>query len=167
MIDGLNLKLINLLQKNGRESYLNIARMLGVAEGTIRKRVKDLVSSETLRIEATLNVRKLGYDFMGIVGIQVRMARLRKVADDLARNPNVCYLVFVTGRYDLVAIVITRSSGEFSQFMEKEISAIPGILRTETFVSLDTIKGRWMFLDTAHLINNLDISPTEIDTRKG
>ncbi|MCL0080456.1 Lrp/AsnC family transcriptional regulator [Dehalococcoidia bacterium] len=156
MIDELDRKLIQELQKSGRQSYVDLARMLGVVEGTVRKRVKDLQNRKIIKIVAVPNPRELGYSFISIMGLQVRMADLRKVADDLAQKPNVCYLAFVTGRYDLMAIIMTRSSEELSHFIETEISAIPSILRTETFVNLDIIKGGAPWLDTTQLISNLD-----------
>ncbi|MCL0029776.1 AsnC family transcriptional regulator [Dehalococcoidia bacterium] len=42
MIDELDRKLIQELQRSNRQSYVDLARMLGVVEGTVRKRVKDL-----------------------------------------------------------------------------------------------------------------------------
>ncbi|MCL0069973.1 Lrp/AsnC family transcriptional regulator [Dehalococcoidia bacterium] len=156
MIDELDRKLIQELQRSGRQSYVDLARMLGVVEGTVRKRVKDLQDRKIIKIVAVPNPRELGYSFISIMGLQVRMADLRKVADDLAQKPNVCYLAFVTGRYDLMAIIMTRSSEELSHFIETEISAIPSILRTETFVNLDIIKGGAPWLDTTQLISNLD-----------
>jgi len=88
------------------------------------------------------------------------------VAENLAQRPNVCYLAFVTGRYDLMAIIMTRSSEELSQFIEKEVSALPSILRTETFVNLDIIKGGWPGLDTTQLISNIDISRPKSDKKR-
>ena len=159
MIDELDRKLMMELQKSGRQSYVDIASTLGVVEGTVRKRVKDLLDRNIMKIVAIPNLRELGYNFISIMGLQVRMADLRKVAENLAQKPNVCYLAFVTGRYDLMAIIMTRSSEELSHFIEKEISAVPSILRTETFVNLDVIKGGWPGLDTTQLISNVDVSP--------
>jgi Lrp/AsnC family transcriptional regulator for asnA, asnC and gidA len=166
MIDELDRKLIQELQKSGRQGYVALAKMLGVVEGTVRKRVKDLVKSNIIKIVAVPNPRALSYSFVSIMGLQVRMADLRKVAEELAQKPNVCYLAFVTGRYDLMAIIITRSSEELSHFIEKEISALPSILRTETFVNLDVIKGGWPGLDTTQLISNLHISPPKDNRQK-
>jgi len=56
--------------------------------------------------------------------------------------------------------VLTQSTfpcnEELSDFIEKEISTIPGILRTKTFVNLDVIKGAWLGVDTTQLISDLD-----------
>jgi Lrp/AsnC family transcriptional regulator for asnA, asnC and gidA len=157
MVDDFDRKLIVELQKNGREGYVALARKLKVVEGTVRKRTKNLIGKDIIKIVAVPNVRKLGYGFISIMGLQVRMEDLRKVADKLAKDQHVCYLAFVTGRYDLIAIVLTQSPEELSQFIEKEISAIPSILRTETFINLDIIKGAAGLLDTIELIQNLEL----------
>ena len=167
MIDELDRKLMMELQKSGRQSYVDIASTLGVVEGTVRKRVKDLLDRNIIKIVAIPNLRELGYNFISIMGLQVRMADLRKVAENLAQKPNVCYLAFVTGRYDLMAVIMTRSPEELSHFIEKEISSLPSILRTETFVNLDIIIGGWPELDTTQLISNVDVSPPKAGRRKG
>jgi Lrp/AsnC family transcriptional regulator for asnA, asnC and gidA len=127
----------------------------------VRKRVKNLIGKNIIKIIGVPNPFELGYNFVSIMGLEVRMADLRKVAENLAQKPNVCYLAFVTGRYDLMAVIITRSSKELSEFIERDISALPSILRTETFVNLDIIKGGWPGLDTTQLINNLIFSPSQ------
>jgi len=165
-MDELDLKLIGELQKSGRQGYVDLAKVLGVVEGTVRKRVKNLLDKNTMKIVAVPNPRALGYKFLSVMGLQVRLSDLRKVADKLVQNPNVCYLAFVTGRYDLMAVIMTKSSEELSQFIEKEISALPSILRTESFVNLDIIKGGWG-LDTTQLINNLINNLIITTTKKG
>ena len=172
MIDNIDRKLIQQLQENGRESYVDLARKQGVVEGTVRKRIKSLLDRNIMKIVALPNLRELGLGFISIMGLQVRMEELRKVAENLAKNQHVCYLAFVTGRYDLMAVVVTRSPEELSYFIEKEISAIPSILRTETFVNLDIIKGAWLGVDTTQLISNVEFlteekrkKPDAVDTR--
>ena len=160
-IDKLDQKLILELQENGRLSYMELAKMLGVTEGTIRNRLKKLVDQGIIRLTAIPELDKLGYTFMGIIGLQVRLADIRAVAEQLAKNPNVCYLANVTGRYEFIAIVLTRSPGEFAYFMENVVSALPSVLRCETFVTLNTYKGRGNMLDTTQLISNLDIPSVE------
>jgi len=156
MIDKLDLKLIQELQQDGRESYTELAGKLGVTEGTVRKRVRNLVDKRVMKIAAIPNMSELGYKLMSIIGVQVKMVDLRKVADTLAKKPNICHLAFVAGRYDVMILVISQSHKELSDFIEKEISTIPSILRTETFVNLDVIKGAWSGADTTQLVSDLD-----------
>lgn len=161
MIDKLDQKLILYLKEDGRRTYMDLAKILGVTEGTIRNRLRRLVNQGIVKITAVTELDKLGYSFMGIVGMQIHLADLRTVANQLAKSPNVCYLVNVTGRYDIIAIILTRTSREFADFMENVVSIIPGILRTETFVNLNVYKGRGMRIDTSELISNLDLPPSK------
>jgi len=102
-------------------------------------------------------MRKLGYNFISIVAIQVRMAELNKVWEALSRNPAVCQLIWTTGRYDLIAVVIARSAEEFADFMIRELSTVPAVARTETFISLGTAKGTVGLADTSELIRRFDV----------
>ena len=166
MIDELDLKLMQELQEDGRARHVNLAKKLDVVEGTVRKRIKNLVENDIIKTIAVPNLRKLGYNFMSFMALEVQLASLREIADNLAKKPNVCYLAFVTGRYDMIAIVMTRSPEELAQFIENEISAIPSILRTETFVNLEILKGGWPIIDTTQLLSNVDLSPPRKDNRK-
>ncbi len=165
MMNNFEHKLIIELQKDGRTGYTDLARRLGVSEATIRRRLRRLLDRKLIRIVAEPNLSALGYGFMSMIGMQVKMSDLRKVADTLAKEPNVCHLAFVTGRYDLVALVVGRSHKDLANFMEKTISVIPSILRTETFVNLAIIKGEWSGTDTTQLIHELDdTSPRRPET---
>jgi len=158
MYDDLDRRLIEELQKNGRESYAHLASTLGVVEGTIRKRLKGLLDRGIIEIIAIPNLLRLGYNLISIMALDVRIGDVRKVIDYLAEKSNVCYIASVTGRYDLIAMVAARSTRELSNFIENEISTMPSILKTETFVNLDIAKAGVGLLDTTQMIRNFDIS---------
>lgn len=153
ILDKINQKLIQELQNNGRRSYIELAQMLGVTEGTVRKRVKDLQKHSVIKIRAVVDPTKIGYNLVSIMALQVKMADLRQVGEMLAQKPNIYYLAFVTGRYDLLALIIARTPEELSDFIKEHISSIPSIIRTETFVNLKVIKSPWTTsLDITQLI---------------
>lgn len=158
MIDGIDQRLLLELQKDGRQSYIELAKLLHVSETTVRNRVKRLLDQDIMRVMAIPNLETLGYGFMGIIGLQVRLADMRTVARQLMEHPNICYLANVTGRYDLIALIITKSSSEYSDLVQNVISPLPSIMRTETFVNLRIYKGQVIGIDTDHLISNLDVS---------
>jgi len=157
-MDAIDQKIILQLQKSGRQNYVKLARELGVSERTVRNRVKELLDDGIMSITAVPNLDMLGYTFMSIVALQIRLADLRSVTSQLIQHKNVCYLANVTGRYDLIAIIVTKSSREFADFMENVVSEIPSIIRTETFVSLNIYKGQQIGIDTQQLISNLDLN---------
>jgi len=155
MYDEIDKELILALRNNGRDSYRNLSHKLAVSEGTVRQRLSRLLKEDMVKVTAIPSLDKFGYGFVGIMGMQVKMGELEKVTRKLAESSHVCYLTWVTGRYDLMAIVLCQSPGDFTQFVKKEISSTESILRTETFVNLDIIKGTAGQMDTIQLIRDL------------
>jgi Lrp/AsnC family transcriptional regulator, regulator for asnA, asnC and gidA len=147
MIDQIDLKLIQHLQKNGRLSHIDLAKELNVVEGTVRRRIKRLVDGGIIKIAAILNMQKMGYGFIAIVGLRVQLSERRRVADFLASCKQICFLAIVTGQYDLMAIVITRDAAEYSQFVQNEVFVLQGMLGWETYVNMEIVKGKWMMAD--------------------
>jgi len=158
MVDELDRELITELQEDGRRSYVELAERLHISEATARSRVRRLLTRGLLKVTAVPNLQMLGYQFVSIVGIQVRLTALRSITDELSRHPAVCYLVNVTGRYDLIGIIVTKSSREFADFIESAVSVIPGVDRTESFVSLRVLKGEAIGPDTLGLIDEPNAS---------
>lgn len=153
MVDQLDRELIIELQEDGRRSFVDLAEHLHISEATARSRVRRLLKKGVMKVTAVPNLQQLGYQFVSIVGIQVRLTFLGSIATELSRHPAVCYLVNVTGRYDLIGIIVTRSSREFADFIEGTVSVIPGVDRTETFVSLKVIKGEAIGPDMLGLLD--------------
>ena len=80
MVDDLDLNIIQILEKDGRKNYTDIAKQLGVVEGTVRKRVKNLIDKRLIRIRATPNPREIGFNVIAFMGLQVQISALRHVA---------------------------------------------------------------------------------------
>lgn len=137
MLDNLDRKLIGELQRNGRQSNVELARILGVAESTIRNRIKNLVGNKIIKIAAIPDPDKLGYGCIAIVGLQVQLTKGKKVVEKLLQNPSVYQVATTTGRFDVVMLLLLHATQELSDFMNNELFAIPGVLRTETFVCVN------------------------------
>ena len=83
-MDHTNLKLMEELQEDGRRSNRVLARALGISEGTVRKRIRDLRSRDLARIVAVPNLHNMGFEFICIMGLQVRLAEIQQVSEQLA-----------------------------------------------------------------------------------
>jgi Lrp/AsnC family transcriptional regulator for asnA, asnC and gidA len=155
MIDKLDRDIIIQLGKNARLSNVAIAKMLYASERTIRNRINRLLQKELISITAIPNLEALGFGFISIMVFQVNLANLRQVAEELSKYPDVCYLANVTGRYDLIAVILAKSQKEFYKFVANNIAAVPGIIRTETFVCIDVCKGSKAGFDTAQIVSSI------------
>jgi len=83
-LDETDRAIIHLLQHDGRMPYREIARQLGVAEGTVRLRASRLMRSGALTIVAIADPFRLGYRVLAFTLLNVIPDRQQAVIDALA-----------------------------------------------------------------------------------
>ncbi len=138
--DETDLRIIALLQKDGRISNVEIARDLGLAEGTIRKRLERLLEEGHIQIKAVADPAKAGFPNRVFVGIESDLAQLEGIATKLASLPEVYSVSLVTGTYDLVVEIVLPSGDQLLSFLLDRVATIPGVKRTETCQVLQVVK---------------------------
>jgi Lrp/AsnC family transcriptional regulator for asnA, asnC and gidA len=139
-MDQLNLDIIALLQRDGRKTYTEIARLLDVSEGTIRNRVPRLIDDKVIQIVGVAEPRELGYDAPAIIYLSVVPADLEDVARAITKLPQVSYLIMISGEFDLLVEVMCRDREELTSLLNDKIRIIPGVTKTQTFFILHTYK---------------------------
>ena len=139
-MDQLDRKIIQILQSNGRASNARIARDVDVSEGTVRRRLKALVQQGSIKIIALPDPEVLGYDTEALVGIQVDPDKIDEVAVLLVELKESSWVSVTTGSFDIFCWVTLPSSEELGNFHKAVVGTIPGVRRTETFVSLSVRK---------------------------
>ena len=139
-MDELDRKIIQILQSNGRASNARIARDVGVSEGTVRRRLKSLVQKGSIKIIALPDPEVLGFDTEALVGIQVDPDKIDEVATLLVELKESSWVSVTTGSFDIFCWVTLPSSEELGNFLKAVVGTIPGVRRTETFVSLSVRK---------------------------
>jgi len=127
VIDTVDAKIITLLRPDGRLSNVEIARRLSIAEGTVRKRIDRLVRDQVIQIGAWADPLKIGYQDYINMELQVSLVHLERVAERLAKLPEIFFLGLCTGRANIFAGCCFRSSDHFYEFMTKRLGRIPGI----------------------------------------
>jgi Lrp/AsnC family transcriptional regulator for asnA, asnC and gidA len=139
-MDELDRNIIQILQGNGRASNARIARDVGVSEGTVRRRLKTLVQDGIIKVVALPDPEVLGYDTEALVGIQVDPDKIDKVATMLVNLKESSWVSVTTGSFDIFCWVTLPTSEELGNFLKTVLGTIPGVRRTETFVSLSVRK---------------------------
>jgi Lrp/AsnC family transcriptional regulator, regulator for asnA, asnC and gidA len=155
MLDELAQKIVEELQADARQSFREIGRKLEVSEGTVRNRVRTLVTSNTIKISALPNPSNLGLNFVCIMCIEVKVGTAESVEQHLIKSPNVYYLCGCTGTYDIIGIFLFHTPAEFDKFVKDIIANIPEITRTSTFVVMHVSRSPWE--------HNLDVSELSKD----
>lgn len=142
-MDELDRKIIRILQEDGRASNARIARDVGVSEGTVRRRLKRLIQDHVITVAAFPDPVTLGFTTEALIGIQIDPDKIDSVASHLIELQAASLVVQTTGAFDMFAWVTLPSSEELGRFLQNKVGTIPGVRRTETFVSLAVRKRRY------------------------
>ncbi|HHI01394.1 MAG TPA: Lrp/AsnC family transcriptional regulator, partial [Thermococcus litoralis] len=71
-MDEIDKNILKLLQEDGRMSYSEIARRIGVPESTVRLRVKRLIEEGIIRkFAALINPFKAGYTIVAFIAVDI------------------------------------------------------------------------------------------------
>jgi Lrp/AsnC family transcriptional regulator for asnA, asnC and gidA len=138
-IDHLDRQILAKLIEDGKAPYTDIAKQLFVSSGTIHVRMKKM---EVLGIvkgaSLTIDYHKLGYDITAFLGIYLDKSSLYdEVAENLKQIPEVVEANYTTGLYSLFAKIVCKDTNHLRVVLHDKIQKIPGIQRTETFISLE------------------------------
>ena len=139
-LDHLDKTIITALQSNGRASNAEIARKLGVSEGTIRRRLKRLTQNNVIKVVAYPEPKVLGLSTEALIGLQVDPDKTDSVVERVTAIDEAYWVSVTTGTFDVFAWVALPSSEALGTFLKEKIGNIDGVQRTETFVSLAVSK---------------------------
>ncbi|MBW2023443.1 MAG: Lrp/AsnC family transcriptional regulator [Deltaproteobacteria bacterium] len=132
-IDDTNIAIIKLL-RDGRRSFKNIAKSLGVAENTVRSRVKKLEQEGVLEVTGLVNPEALPRHRAIVVGVKLKTMDLVKKGEEFSKLKGVVAVSVVTGRYDLMLLVLLNDAFGLLEFYTEEVSKIKDVQSVETFV---------------------------------
>jgi Lrp/AsnC family transcriptional regulator, regulator for asnA, asnC and gidA len=135
VIDDVSKAIIEQLQVDGRKSYAEIGKAVGLSEAAVRQRVQKLNESGVMQIVAVTDPMQLGFYRQAMIGVRVTGDTL-VIADKLAAMPSVDYVVLTAGTYDILAEVVCENDLDLITMLNSEIRTLEGVLSTETFVYL-------------------------------
>jgi Lrp/AsnC family transcriptional regulator for asnA, asnC and gidA len=139
-LDPLDISIIRELEHDGRASFRDVGRRLGVSERVVSTRFAVLVDQNVLKVMAVGNPRNLGFDALAWLGITLSTGSDRdQIVSALGRIPAIHYIVVPSGRYDLMAEVVCRDRDELMATLTDEVGAIDGIAGVETFFYLQIL----------------------------
>jgi Lrp/AsnC family transcriptional regulator for asnA, asnC and gidA len=138
-IDGLDRKILSLITENARIPYLEVARECKVSGAAIHQRIQRLTRLGVITgSEFIIDPKKVGYHTCAYMGIFLESASLYpEVVKKLRGIPEIIQCHYTTGNYSIFIKVYTKNNEDLKHVLVDKLQAIPGIARTETFISLE------------------------------
>ena len=141
-LDDTSKAIIEQLQTDGRRSYAEIGKVVGLSEAAVRQRVQKLTDAGVMQIVAVTDPMRLGFSRLAMIGIRVS-GDTRVVADRLAQMSAVSYLILSAGSFDIMAEIVCEDDADLIEFLNSEIRTLDGVASTETFVYLELKKQKY------------------------
>lgn len=143
--DSLNVEIIRMLSRDGRMPFSEIAQHLNVSEGTVRNRVNGLKEAGSLQIVAIADPSATDYKSDAMICLKVAPGVTpHAVAERLARLDAVVYILWVTGRFDLMVEVVCDKRDHVADFLNTHVHGATDVAHSEVMLGLKNFKNQFL-----------------------
>ncbi len=139
-MDEKDLMILRELSKNARTPVTKIAKALGVSDVAVKKRVSKLEKNGVIKkYTLIIDNKKLDYNAVAYIGINVQPDRILDVANYLRSKDNVTFVALTSGDHDLLVELWARDATQLSKELES-IRGMTGVVNLYPAIVLDVIK---------------------------
>jgi Lrp/AsnC family leucine-responsive transcriptional regulator len=141
LLDRIDLKILFILQNDGRRRLADIAEEVDLSAPAVMERVKKLEAAGVIRgYQALIDGKKVGKDITAFIGVSVGNQRdIDNFAAQMMRYADVLECHHVTGEESFVLKVKAANTAALEKLLG-EIRSVEGVTRTVTKVVLSTAK---------------------------
>lgn len=138
-IDNLDKKILSILSKNARIPFKDVAAECGVSRAAIHQRVQHLIAGGVITGSGfDVNPKSVGYNTCTYIGMNLERGNMYKdVVEKLQDIPEIVECHFTTGPYTMLLKVYARDNEQLMDLLNNRMQMIPGVVSTETLISLD------------------------------
>lgn len=130
-LDDTDTAIIDLLHENGRMSNREVGRALQISEGTVRQRLKKLIEGKAMRLGMVTDFEASGLGTGVILRIKALPGQARAIAERIAGLDTCTFVTLCVGRFDLIAVLVSKSRTEAAEMIDNEVKSIPGVQAVE------------------------------------
>jgi Lrp/AsnC family transcriptional regulator, leucine-responsive regulatory protein len=141
-VDELDLALLDALADDARQSKRALARVVGMSPPAVADRLERLERAGVIRgYRADIDWAALGYPVVVYLAVTAGPGmELDKIIQAIRQLPETLDMSVVTGSLDLLVRLRVRDHTHLRSLLLTRIFTIPGVQRTETFLSLADVE---------------------------
>lgn len=140
-LDETDLRLLELLSRNGRMTNAELATETGIAPSTCLGRIRALVQSGVITgFSAEIEPKALGLELQALISVTLRAgarANLNDFAKQMREHPKVIQVFFLGGAEDFMVHLAVRNSDEVREFVLEQLSNNASVANTRTNIVFD------------------------------
>ena len=139
-LDNIDISILEMLKKDARISFREIARKIDVSPDTISNRFERL-KEQGIIVSSTviINPIKIGYSFIARFGVDVKPAYSSQVLEEIIKIPSVIVASKLVGKYDLISIIVVKNFQHLCELRDY-ILEMPYVEKVETSTWINTME---------------------------
>ena len=126
-LDDTDLRILDMLYDDGRKSLVSIAEAVGLTHPSVKERLKRLIRSKLIKIQANINLSKLNLITSMISADISDPDELEELIENLKTCPRVISIMYSTGEYNIVLIILASDEKSVRAFVDRNIRTIKSL----------------------------------------
>jgi Lrp/AsnC family transcriptional regulator for asnA, asnC and gidA len=134
-LDEYDIKIIRNMW-DGRRPFKDVAKKVGLTTNTVRNRVNRMLKAGVLQIISLVNPTAIEGHQSAYIGFKVLPHKMHEALSSISKLTGVVGAASVSGRFDIMAIVMFNTEHSYQRFLEEELRKVDGLLSTESFFAI-------------------------------
>ncbi|MDV7339474.1 Lrp/AsnC ligand binding domain-containing protein [Terasakiella sp. A23] len=143
-LDAYDIKILTHLAKEGRLTITELANRVGLSKSPCQVRLKRLIEEGYIMgFQAMLNPAKLGLEHIAFTTVKLSNTTekgLTAFNEAVVKVPEIELCHMIAGSFDYLLKVRTSDIQAYRRVLGEEISTLPHVASTSTFVVMEAIK---------------------------
>ena len=136
-MDALDLQILSELSNDASISVPRLSKKIDVNSSVVYSRIKRLVKRKLIqRFTIDVNDAELGYEVKALTGINIDTKQRDNVIEQLFNIDGVREVAEVTGRFDILVTMYSRSLDQMHKMVSEKIGRVEGIQSSESFIEM-------------------------------
>ena len=124
-MDDLDRAILEKLCEDARLSQRKLAQLLGVAQGTVTKRMQRMEESGLIKnYAAVLDAEKVGWSMTIMAGLRIQKGRMIEVQEKIASDPRVFNVYDITGDWDSMVLARVKDRSDLDNLTKLPTSKL-------------------------------------------
>ncbi|MGH1520909.1 MAG: Lrp/AsnC family transcriptional regulator [Nitrosopumilus sp.] len=135
----MDLQILSELSNDASISVPRLSKKINVNSSVVYSRIKRLIKRKLIeRFTIVVNDAELGYSVKALTGINMNTKKRNHVIDELFKIEGVREIAEVTGRFDILVTMYSKSLDQIHKMVSEKIGRIDGIQSSESFIEMKT-----------------------------
>lgn len=145
--------MLDALADDGRTPHSRLADVTGWSVARVRRRLTALEAGGALLYDVDVLPERLGYHLSAMLWLTVAPQHTHRVGELVAAHDHVAFAAAVSGKKNLMAVVICRDVRDLHEYLVNQLGAIEEVLSYEVSIRTQRLKQHGSVIAHGRLMN--------------